>query len=318
MRIVVLDGYALNPGDLNWAGLEALGDCTVHDRTPPDEVQARAQGAEVLLTNKTVLDGATLGALPQLRYVGVLATGYNVVDIETARRRGVVVTNVPGYGTPSVAQATFALLLELTNHVGHHSRAVREGRWASNPDFCFWDRPLIELAGRTLGIVGFGAIGQAVAHIAQAFGMAVLVHSRTERPTPGMRFVDLDSLLAESDVVSLHCPLTPATQNLMNADRLARMKPTAFLLNTSRGPLIDEPALAHALNEGRLAGAALDVLSAEPPAADNPLLTARNCILTPHIAWATLAARRRLLDTVAANLGAFLAGRPVNVIGGSV
>lgn len=315
MRIVVLDGFALNPGDLAWSALEALGDCTVHDRTAADETLARARGAEALLTNKTVLNAATLEVLPQLRYAGVLATGYNVVDTDAARRRGVIVTNVPGYSTPSAAQATLALLLELTNGAGHHSRAVREGRWATSPDFCFWDRPLVELAGRTMGVVGFGAIGQAVAKIAQALGMTVLVHTRTERPTADVRFVDMDTLFAQSDVVSLHCPLTPETQGLVNADRLARMKPTAFLLNTSRGPLIDEAALARALNEGRLAGAAVDVLSTEPPSADNPLLTAQNCLITPHIAWATQAARRRLLDTATDNLRAFLAGRPVNVVG---
>lgn len=314
MRIVVLDGYTLNPGDLSWGRLEALGDCTVYDRTLPHEVLGRARGADVLLTNKTVLDGTTLEALPDLRYIGVLATGVNVVDVAAARWRDIVVTNVPGYGTPSVAQATFALLLELTNQVGHHNQAVREGRWASSPDFCFWDRPLVELSGRTMGIVGFGAIGQAVARIAQAFGMTVLVHTPTQRSASGVRFVALDMLLAESDVVSLHCPLTAATQRLINAERLDRMKPTAFLLNTSRGPLVDEAALAWALNEDRLAGAALDVLEAEPPSVDNPLLTAKNCILTPHIAWATLAARRRLLDAVVDNLQAFLDGLPVNAV----
>lgn len=314
MRIVILDGYALNPGDLSWSELEGLGDCTVHDRMPPDEVLARAHGADALLTNKTVLNAATLESLPQLRYVGVLATGVNVVDIAAAHRLGIAVTNVPGYSTPSAAQATLALLLELTNHVGHHNRAVHEGRWASSPDFCFYDRPLVELAGRTMGLVGFGAIAQAVAKLAHALGMTILVHTRTERPTPGIQFVDLDTLFAESDVVSLHCPLTPETQGLVNADRLARMKPTAFLLNTARGPLIDEPALARALNAGQIAGAALDVLSTEPPSPDNPLLTAQNCILTPHIAWATLAARQRLMDTVTANFRAFLTGRPVNVV----
>jgi len=314
MRIVVLDGYALNPGDLSWNGLEALGDCTVYDRTRAEEVLERAHEADALLTNKTVLDAVTLGALPSLRYIGVLATGYNVVDVGAAQRQGIVVTNVPGYSTPSVAQATLALLLELTNGVGHHSRAVREGRWAANPDWCFWDGALVELSGLTMGIVGFGAIGQAVAKLAGALDMTVLVHTRTERPTPGVRFVSLDTLFAEADVVSLHCPLTPETRHLVNADCLARLKPTAFLLNTARGPLIDEAALARALNEGRLAGAALDVLSTEPPSQSNLLLTAKNCLITPHIAWATQSARRRLLDTAANNLRAFLVRRPVNVV----
>lgn len=314
MRIVVLDGYALNPGDLSWSELEALGDCAVYDRTPPGEIQARAQEADALLTNKTVLNAQTLEALPQLRYVGVLATGVNVVDIAAARRLGITVTNVPGYSTPAAAQATLALLLELTNHVGYHNQAVHEGRWASSADFCFYDHPLVELAGRTVGLVGFGAIAQAVAKLAQALGMTVLVHTRTVRSTPGIQFVDQDTLFAESDVVSLHCPLTPETQGLVNADRLAQMKPTAFLLNTARGPLIDEPALARALNRGQIAGAALDVLSTEPPSPDNPLLTARNCLLTPHIAWATLSARQRLMDTVTANLRAFLAGHPINIV----
>lgn len=316
MKIVVLDGHTLNPGDLSWDELRALGECEIHPRTPPELVAARAAGAEVVLTNKVALDAATLAALPELRYIGVLATGYNVVDAAAARARGVTVTNVPGYSTKSVAQLTFALLLELTHHAGHHAATVRAGRWAASADFCYWDFPLRELDGLTFGVVGFGAIGREVAGIAAAFGMRVLAHSR-RRPEPlppGVEFVALDDLFARADVVSLHCPLTPETRHLVNAERLARMKPGAFLLNTGRGPLVDEAALAAALNGGRLAGAGLDVLSAEPPPADHPLLTARNCLITPHLAWASGAARRRLLREVAANLRAFLSGSPRNVV----
>jgi len=314
MNIVVLDGYTLNPGDLDWAGLAALGNLAVYDRTPAGLVLERAGDAEIVLTNKTVLMRDTIMALSRMRYIGVLATGYNVVDIAAAKERGVIVTNVPTYGTPAVAQATFALLLELTNHVGHHSETVRAGRWTKSPDFCYWDYPLIELSGLTLGIVGFGAIGQAVARIARAFGMKVIVHTVPQGDGEGVEFVDLERLFAEADVVSLHCPLTPLTKGLVNRERLALMKPTAFLVNTGRGPLVDEAALAQALNEGRIAGAALDVLSVEPPAADNPLLSAQNCIITPHIAWATKAARSRLMDIAVANVKAFLAGAPVNVV----
>jgi glycerate dehydrogenase len=318
MKLVVLDGYTLNPGDLDWAPLAALGDLQVFDRTAPAEILARAGDAEIVLTNKVVLDAATLAALPRLRYIGVLATGYNVVDLEAARARGIPVTNVPGYSTPSVAQLTFALLLELTHHVGAHSEGVRAGHWSRSPDFCYWETPLVELAGRTFGVVGFGQVGRAVARLAEAFEMRVLVHTRTppEPPPPNLRFTDLDTLLGESDVVSLHCPLTPETKHLINAQRLARMKPGAFLLNAARGPLVDEAALAEALNSGRLAGAGLDVLSTEPPPADNPLLRARHCIITPHLGWATRAARERLLRQAAENVRAFLAGQPVHVVNG--
>lgn len=271
-------------------------------------------GAEFLLTNKAVVDRATIESLPRLKYIGVLATGYNIVDVEAAREKGIVVTNVPGYGTASVAQATFALLLELTNHVGHLSRTVREGRWASSPDFSYWDAAPIELNGLTMGIVGFGSIGQAVGRLARTFGMKVIFHSRTRRESEAGTWVDLDNLFSSSDVVSLHCPLTPDTQGLIDANRLAQMKPSALLLNTSRGPLIQEHALADALNAGTIAGAGLDVLSREPPMADNPLQTARNCIITPHVAWATRAARVRLLDTVAENIRAFQEGRPIHVV----
>lgn len=316
MNIVVLDGFALNPGDLSWAKLEELGRCVVYDRTSESRILSRAAGAEIVLTNKTPLRDEHLRQLPALRYIGVLATGYNVVDVEAARARGVTVTNVPAYSTRSVAQLTFALLLELTLHVGHHAQTVREGKWTASPDFCYWDFPLIELDQLTMGIIGFGRIGRAVAELARAFGMKVLVHSRT-KPDPlpaGVDFADLEPLFRKSDVITLHCPLTPATERLVNAERLGWMKPGAFLLNTSRGPLVDEQALADALNSGAIAGAGLDVLSKEPPSASNPLLSARNCLITPHFAWATRAARERLMAIAVANVRAFVAGRPQNVV----
>lgn len=319
MRIVVLDGFTLNPGDLSWAGLQALGSSTVHDRTTQAEVVSRAAGAEVVLTNKTVLTEEHLAQLPALRFIGVMATGTNVVDLAATRARGIVVSNVPAYSTRSTAQMTLALLLELCHQAGHHARTVREGRWCRSADFCYWDHPLVELDGRTMGIVGFGAIGRAVAGLAQAFGMRVLVHTRrperTER-TSGteVSHVTIETLFREADVVSLHCPLTSETRHLVNATTLAWMKPGAFLLNTARGPLVDEAALAEALQAGRIAGAAVDVLSVEPPAPDNPLLTAPNCLVTPHLAWATKASRARLLGVVVENVRAFLAGRAQNVV----
>ena len=315
MNIVVLDGHTLNPGDLSWGELQSLGECRIYDRTPPDEVVKRAADAEIVLTNKTVLTREQIHSLPKLRYIGVLATGYNIVDIAAAREGNIPVTNVPTYGTRSVAQHTLALLLELTQHVGHHARTVRDGRWTKCPDFCYWDYPLIELDGLTMGIVGLGRIGGAVAELAKAFRLNLLASSSTPgQSSPGIQFVELESLFRQSDVVSLHCPLTPRTNNLVNAKRLALMKPTAFLLNTSRGGLVEEQALADALNSGRIAGAAVDVLSLEPPPADNPLLRAKNCLVTPHIAWATRAARSRLLATAVANVRAFLDGRAQNVV----
>lgn len=315
MNIVVLDGFTLNPGDLSWDRLRALGDCEIFDRTPPDQFLARSAQADILLTNKTLITREHLASLPKLKYIGVLATGTNVVDLVAARERNIPVTNVPAYGTRSVAQATLALLLELTNHTGHHAQSVREGRWTANADWCYWDFPLVELDGLTLGIVGFGRIGRAVADGAHAFGMNVLVHSATTKEVPSfVRRVELESLFRDSDVLTLHCPLTEQTRKLANAERLRLMKPTAMLLNTSRGALVDEVALAAALNAGRLAGAGLDVLSVEPPAADHPLLSARNCIITPHNAWGTQAARARLLDIAVQNLRAFLAGQPQNVV----
>jgi len=314
MKIVVLDGYAANPGDLDWAPLAELGELTVYERTPAALTVARAAGAQALLTNKVVLGAAELAALPELRYVGVLATGYNVVDTAAAGARDIVVTNVPAYSTPSVAQHVFALLLELTRGPGRHAALVRAGRWCAAPDFCFWEGPQVELAGLTIGLVGFGAIGQAVARIALAFGMRVLVLTRRPDPAawPEVAFVDRDQLFSTADVVSLHCPLSEETRAMVDAARLAQMKPTAYLINTGRGPLVDEAALAAALHAGQIAGAGLDVLSQEPPPATNPLLAAPNCVITPHLAWATAAARQRLLATAVANLQAFMEGKAQN------
>ena len=315
MKIVVLDGFTLNPGDLNWDELKALGPCEIFDRTPPDQVATRAADAGIVLTNKTVISRDGLAQLPALRYLGVLATGTNVVDLAAARERGIPVTNIPAYGTRSVAQATFALLLELTNHAGHHAQTVRAGRWAQSADWCYWDFPLRELDGLTLGLVGFGRIGRAVAEIAHAFGLKVIAHSPSRSGAlPFVRWAGLEEIFRESDVVSLHCPLTPQNRHLVNTERLRLMKPTALLLNTSRGPLVDEAALAEALNTGVLAGAGLDVLSVEPPPATNPLLQAKNCLITPHNAWGTQAARARLMRVAVANVRAFLAGQPVNVV----
>ena len=295
-RLVVLDGHTLNPGDLSWAALEALGDCAIHAHTPPGEVVARAAGAAIVLTNKTPLPAEAFAALPDLRYVGLLATGYNVVDVAAARARGIPVANVPLYGTASVAQHVFALLLELTQHVGRHAAGVRAGRWAASRDFCYAETPLLELAGLTFGVIGPGRIGSAAARIAEAFGMRVLTAGRAEGRA------GLERVLRAADVVSLHCPLTADTRHLINATTLEWMKPGAFLLNTSRGPLIDEAALAAALHAGRIAGAGLDVLSVEPPPANHPLFGAPNCLITPHQAWATRAARARLMATAVANV----------------
>lgn len=314
MRIVVLDGYTLNPGDLSWKGLEALGTCTVHDRTPADQIIERAAEADVLMTNKTPLNRDTIAKLPNLKFIGVLATGYNVVDIEAARERNIPVANIPTYGTRSVAQMTFALLLELTQNVAHHARTVREGRWSASEDFCYWDTPLVELADLTMGLIGLGRIGNATAEAARGFGMKVIAYDPYAKPGGDIELMEMDKVLRRSDVISLHCPLTKENTGLINAQRLALMKPTAFIINTSRGPLIDEPALAEALNKGTIAGAALDVLTVEPPARDNPLFTAKNCIVTPHISWATRAARSRLMDIAVANVKAFLDGKPENVV----
>jgi glycerate dehydrogenase len=317
MIITVLDGHTLNPGDLKWDPLLELGECRIFDRTSPEEVVPRAQAASIILTNKTIISRASLSQLPDLKYIGVLATGYNIVDVGAARELGVTVTNVPGYATVSVAQMVFAHLLNLTLGLSRHTQAVRDGGWATSKDFSFAETPLVELSGLTMGIVGYGQIGKATARLARGFGMNVLVANSSQAPVlpeDGVHRVALDDLFRQSDVVSLHCPLTPETKGLVNEHRLSLMKSTAFLINTGRGPLIDEAALACALNEGRIAGAGLDVLSAEPPPGDHPLVTARNCFITPHIAWATKAARERLLGVVVGNLKAFLAGSPQNCV----
>lgn len=317
MKIVVLDGYTLNPGDLSWDSLKSLGDLTVYERTPADQIYERAKDAAVVLTNKTPLSAEIINRLSSLKYIGVLATGYNVVDVAAAKQKGVMVTNVPGYGTASVVQLTFALLLELCQRVQRHSDAVMEGKWAHSADWCFWDYPLIELAGKTMGIVGFGTIGQQVADAAIAFGMNVIGYSRTQTDQShrkNFKWVLLEELLQTADVISIHCPLTPETKALINNDALHKMKPSAFLLNTARGPIIVDQDLADALNNNVIAGAGIDVLSVEPPPPDNPLFKAKNCLITPHIAWATKEARTRLLNGVIENVSAFLSGKPMNVV----
>lgn len=319
MKIIVLDGYAENPGDLSWTPLEQLGDLTVYDRTSltdSQEVIARIGDAEIVFTNKTPISRAVLEACPAVRFIGVLATGYNVVDVAAARDRGIPVSNIPAYGTAAVAQFAIALLLEVCHHIGHHDRTVHRGDWTRSPDFCYWDYPLVELAGKTMGILGFGRIGQATGRIARAMGMEVLACSPTIRPEGEAiaRYVDLDTLLARSDVLALHCPLFPETQGIINRDTIAKMKDGAILINNSRGQLVVEQDLADALNQGKLAAAGLDVVSTEPIRPDNPLLQAQNCILTPHISWASKESRQRIMDCAAENLRAFLAGTPVHVV----
>ena len=314
MKIIVLDGYGLNPGDLNWEGFESLGELTVYDRTLPSELMQRAADAEVLVTNKTLITAENMAALPELKYIGVLATGYNVVDIDAAKDRGIVVTNIPAYSTASVAQMVFAHILNITQRVGYYADENKQGRWTKNADFCYWDTQLVELQGKKMGIVGFGNIGQATAGIAQAFGMEVCVYSSKPQfvlPS-GIKKMDLDELFMECDVISLHCPLTPDTKEMVNTERLSKMKKNAILINTGRGPLINEQDLADALNEGRIAAAGLDVLSVEPSVEGNPLLTARNCFITPHIAWATLEARSRLMEIAVQNLKSYLNGQVMN------
>lgn len=316
MNIVILDGYALNPGDLSYECLQQFGTLKVYDRTTPDQVVERAKEAEALLTNKVVLGENEFAQLPHLRYVGVQATGYNVVDVEAARRYGIIVTNIPAYSTASVAQMVMAHLLNITQSVDYYAQQNYAGRWSTNPDFCYWDNRLIELAGKQMGIVGFGCTGSAVARLAQAFGMRIVTYTSKPQDTlpDGVEKCSLDTLFATSDVVSLHCPLVPATHHLVNAEHLAQMKATAILINTARGPIVDEEALAHALNSGMLYAAGVDVLCEEPPCAQSPLLKARNCFVTPHIAWATLEARTRLLQICEANLRAFIEGHPQNVV----
>ena len=316
MHITILDGYALNPGDLSYDVLQQFGTLTVYDRTTPEQVIERAKDADAILTNKVVLGEKEFAQLPRLRYVGVQATGYNVVDVEAARRYGITVTNIPAYSTASVAQMVMAHLLNITQSVDYYAQQNRSGRWGNNPDFCYWDNGLIELAGKQMGVVGFGRTGSAVARLAQAFGMTVAAYtSKAQNELPeGVVKVSLDALFATSDVVSLHCPLTADTHHLVNAARLALMKPTAILINTARGPIVDEQALADALNSGALHAAGIDVLTEEPPHLGSPLLSARHCFITPHIAWATLEARTRLLQICCENLRAFIAGEPQNVV----
>ena len=314
MKIVVLDGYAANPGDLSWNELKTLGECTIYERTTPEEVLERAAGAEILLTNKVVLNADIIAALPELKYIGVLATGYNIVDVAAAKERGVIVANIPAYSTDSVAQMVFAHILNIAQQVQHYTDEVRTGRWTNSPDFCFWDTPLIELRGKKIGIVGLGHTGFTTARIAIGFGMEVYAYTSksTFQLPPEIKKMELDELFSTCDIVSLHCPLTDDTRELVNAVRLKQMKPTAILINTGRGPLINEQDLANALNNGTILAAGLDVLTQEPPRADNPLLTAKNCHITPHIAWASTAARERLMQIMLDNIKAYLDGKPIN------
>lgn len=317
MKIVVLDGYALNPGDLSWKGFEDLGHLTVHDRTSPEEIVQRAAGADAILTNKVPVRASVIKQLPQLKYIGVLATGYNIIDVDAASQQNVVVCNIPDYGSYSVAQLTFALLLELCHHVQRHSDTARQGKWSSSKDWCYWDYPLVELAGKTMGIIGFGTIGQKVADMATAFGMNIVGAARNpgdQSHRRNFRWVSIPELLELSDVVSIHCPLTPETKGLINAESLRTMKKSAFLLNTSRGQIIVDEDLSEALNHDIIAGAGLDVLSVEPPPKENPLFSAKNCVITPHIAWATREARSRLMQMAVANLRAYQQGQPANVV----
>ena len=314
MRIVVLDGYGLNPGDLSWDAMKELGDLTVYDRTSPCELLQRAAEADVLITNKTVITKDDLQKLPAVKYIGVLATGYNIVDIEAAKERGIVVTNIPAYSTNSVAQMVFAHILNITQRVGHYAHANKNGRWDQNPDFCYWDTNLIELDGKSIGIIGLGNTGYATSQIALSFGMKVYAYtSKHQFQLPvGIHKLELDELFKTCDIISLHCPLTPSTKEIVNKERLALMKPTAIIINTGRGPLVNEHDLADALNEGKIAAAGVDVLSTEPPKADNPLLKAKNCFITPHIAWATKEARVRLMDIAVNNLKSFKQGKVIN------
>ncbi|MGM0501220.1 MAG: D-2-hydroxyacid dehydrogenase [Bacillota bacterium] len=317
MEIVVLDGHALNPGDLSWQSLEELGSVTVYDSTPDDKIIPRIGDAEIVLTNKTPLKAETFEQAPQIKYVGVLATGYNVVDIEAARENNITVTNIPNYGTDAVAQHTFALLLELANHVGEHNRAVKAGQWEESEDFCFWKQPVMELVDKTIGIIGYGRIGQRTAEIAQVLGMKVLAYDPQQSEmleNSNVQFAELDKLLAQADVISLHCPLVDSTKEIINQQTLAQMKEEVLIVNTARGELIVESDLVQALEEGMVAGAAVDVLTTEPPNSDNPLLTAPNTIITPHIAWAAQESRQRLLDIAVDNVQSFLKGKTKNVV----
>lgn len=317
MKIVVLDGYTENPGDLSWDELGALGELKIYDRTPEEEIINRIGNAEIVITNKTPVSAATMEACPYIRYIGVLATGYNIVDTDTAKEKGIVVTNIPTYGTDAVGQFAIALLLEICHHIGHHNNAVHEGRWENNKDWCFWDYPLIELAGKTIGIIGFGRIGQVTGRIAQALGMKVLAYDSYQKPeleNENCHYAALDDVFASSDVIALHCPLFPATQGMINKESIRKMKDGVIIINNSRGPLIVEQDLAEALVSGKVAAAGLDVVSTEPVRGDNPLLSAPNCIITPHISWAPKESRQRLMDIAVNNVKQFLEGVPVNVV----
>lgn len=317
MKIVVLDGYRENPGDLSWAGLESLGALTVYDRTPIDKINTRIGDAEAVYTNKTPITAETIKACGNIKFIGVLATGYNIVDVNAAKEKGILVANIPTYGTAAVGQFAIALLLEICHHVGHHSGAVYAGNWTNNPDWCFWDYPLIELAGKTMGVIGYGRIGQTTGKIAQALGMNILAYDSFRNPeleSGSMKYAELDELLANSDVVSLHCPLVPETEGIINKDTISKMKDGVILLNNSRGPLIVEKDLADALNSGKVYAAGLDVVSSEPIKTDNPLLKAKNCFITPHISWAPKESRQRLMDVAVDNLKQFLNGTPVNIV----
>lgn len=317
MKIVVLDGYTLNPGDISWEGMEAFGEVTVYDRTQPEDIVARIGDADAVYTNKTPLTRETFDACPNIKFVGVLATGYNIVDIEAAKEKGIPVSNIPTYGTAAVSQYAIALLLELCHHIGEHSDCVKKGDWTNNPDWCFWNYPLVELAGKTMGIIGFGRIGQDTGKIAQALGMNVLAYDAYHNPdleTETCSYADLDTLLAKSDVISLHCPLFPSTEGIINKDTIAKMKDGVMIINDSRGPLIVEEDLRDALNSGKVAGAAVDVVSTEPIQMDNPLLDAKNVIITPHIAWAPKESRQRLMNIAVENLKCYVDGEPQNVV----
>ena len=321
MKLVILDGYTENPGDLSWDGLRAFGDLTVYDRTSltdEDEIISHIGDAEIAITNKTPLSRRVLEACPNLKLISVLATGYNVIDCQFAREKGIPVSNVPSYGTDAVAQFAIAMLLEICHHVAHHSDAVHEGRWESNPDWCFWDYPLIELAGKTMGVIGFGRIGQATGKLAKALGMEVLAYDSFPNDSGKeiAKYVDLDTLLGASDVIALHCPLFPETERIVNKETIAKMKDGVIILNNSRGPLVAEQDLADALNSGKVYAAGLDVVSAEPIRGDNPLLKAKNCIITPHISWAPKESRQRIMDCTADNIRSFLAGSPIHVVNG--
>lgn len=320
MKIVVLDGYTLNPGDLDWSGLQALGPCRIYDRTSLQEEQEaidRIKDAEIVITNKTPLTEHVFASCPAIKYVGVLATGYNVVDVKAAKKRGIPVTNIPTYGTASVGQFAIALLLEICHHIGHHNEAVHSGKWENHTDWCFWDYPLIELEGKTMGIVGYGRIGQTTGKVAQALGMNVLAyspHKKESLESDSLKYVELEELFCQADVIALHCPLFPETEGLINKDSISKMKDGVIILNNSRGQLIVEQDLADALNSGKVAAAGLDVVSTEPIQKNNPLLKAKNCIITPHISWAPRESRKRLMDIAVSNLKAFLEGTPVNVV----